>query len=294
MTTHFTRRLLFPAASLLLMIISMPASHAVTADEANGRQLMELVYERHQQFPYVYEEQSMVLEDSKGKRDTRRAKRYTRIDSDGSIKFLLLFEYPEDIRGVAVLAERAVDGAIDKYLYLPALGELMLESAGDTTASSFLGTDFTIESLTGEELSRYRYQRREDQELDGIQFHVVDVLPQDEKVTQALRRHYIRQDNLYITLTHHFDRQGRVAFVQSHHDLRAVDGDMWRADMILMEDRKEQHQSLIKISKRVFSSDYVPQEVFSADWLYEHYPYQAPVVDEDDEAVLQLREAMAK
>jgi hypothetical protein len=47
--------------------------------------------------------------------------------------------------------------------------------------------------------------------------------------------------------------------------------------MILMEDKKLQHQSLIKITKRVFSHDYVPAEVFTAQWLYEHYPYEEPV-----------------
>lgn len=287
-----TRQFLAPVGSLLLLVMGMPAVVFANDNGLSGQQLMEKVYERHQQFPYVYEEQSMVLEDRRGKRDTRRAKRYTRLGADGSIKFLLLFEYPEDIRGVAVLAERDAQGRIDKRIYLPALGETMLDSAGDATSTSFLGTDFTVESLTGEDLSAYRYQRREDQLLDGIAYHVVDVFPLEKK-KYALRRHYIRKDNLYITLTRHLDRQGRVSHVQSHHDLRAVDGDMWRADMILMVDKKEQHQSLIKISKRIFSSDYVPSEVFTETWLYENYPYEEPAVEEEYEAISLLREAMS-
>lgn len=289
-----TSQLFIPVGSWLLLVMGIPVAVFANGDRLSGQQLMETVYERHQQFPYVYEEQSMVLEDGKGKRDTRRAKRYTRLDADGSVRFLLLFEYPEDIRGVAVLAERDAEGRIDKRLYLPALGETMLDSAGDATSTNFLGTDFTVESLTGEDLSRYRYQRREDQVLDSIAYHVVDVFSLEKKTTHALRRHYIRKDNLYITLTRYFDRQGRVSRVQSHHDLRAVDGDMWRADMILMVDKKEQHQSLIKISKRIFSSDYVPSEVFTETWLYENYPHEEPVVEDDSEAISLLREAMAR
>lgn len=289
-----TKQLLVQVGSLLLLLPGMPVDVFANNDTLSGQQLMDKVYERHQQFPYVYEEQSMVLEDSKGKRDTRRAKRYTRLGADGSVKFLLLFEYPEDIRGVAVLAERDAQGRIDKRLYLPALGETMLDSAGDAASTNFLGTDFTVESLTGEDLSRYRYQRQEDQVLDGIAYHVVDVFPPEKRATNALRRHYIRKDNLYITLTRHFDRQGRVSRVQSHHDLRAVDGDMWRADMILMVDKKEQHQSLIKISKRIFSSDYVPPEVFTESWLYENYPYKEPADEDDYEAISLLREAMTQ
>ncbi len=281
------------AISILIWIVAQP-SLANVDNSMDGLTLMQKVYERHKQFPYVYEEHSMVMEDSKGKRDTRRARLYTRLFDDTGMKFLLLFDYPEDIRGVAVLAERDRNGNVNKFVYLPALGEMMLESAGNVTAINFLGTDFTIESLTGEDLGNYRYQRREDQEMYGISFYVVDVFSLTTEDEQAMRRHYIRQDNLYITLTHHFDRRGRVERVQSHHDLHAVDGDMWRADMILMMDKRENHQSLIKITKRVFSRDYVPMEVFSADWLYRNYPHELPVAAEDDELITLLREAMAE
>ena len=87
----------------------------------------------------------------------------------------------------------------------------------------------------------------------------------------------------YITLTHHFDRLGRISRIQSQHDLRPVAGDMWRADMILMIDKKEDHQSLIKVSRRVYSKDYVPEEVFTADWLYSQFPYNEPVIDASEE-----------
>ena len=43
---------------------------------------------------------------------------------------------------------------------------------------------------------------------------------------------------------------------------------MWRANMLLMQDYRENHQTLIKINKRVFSADYVPREVFTVEWLF--------------------------
>jgi hypothetical protein len=49
-----------------------------------------------------------------------------------------------------------------------------------------------------------------------------------------------------------------------------VDGDMWRANMILMENHKDQHNTLIKIDRRVFSSDYVPPEIFTRNWLLQN------------------------
>jgi hypothetical protein len=69
---------------------------------------------------------------------------------------------------------------------------------------------------------------------------------------------------------------------------------MWRADMILMEDSKEHHKSLIKINRRIFSRDYVSAEIFTADWLFKNYPHvSTPDIDEevysedeDSEAIL--------
>jgi hypothetical protein len=282
------------AALFILLTASLftEESVALINSETSGAEIMEEVQKRHQQFPYIYEEQSMVMEDRHGDRDTRKARRYSRVEEDGSVKFLLLFDYPQEVKGVALLANRDAEGHTSKYIYLPALGERLIESTGEGSNDNFLGTDFSVENLTGEVLSEHYYVRQEDQEIEGIKYFVLDVYKADDaqEKKQILRRHFIRQDNLYITLTHHFDKQGRISRIQSHHDLKAVDNDMWRANMILMEDKRQEHQSLIKISRRVFSHDYVPAEVFTAEWLYEHYPYVEPVTEPEIDSEFDLSE----
>jgi len=280
--------------STILFIVLMSCLYVqecvgIVSDDTTGIEIMDEVYKRHQQFPYIYEEQFMVMEDRNGDRDTRKARRYSRVEEDGTVKFLLLFDYPLDIKGVALLANRDPDGNTSKFIYLPAYGEQLIESSGAGSDDNFLGTDFSVENLTGEILSDHNYVRRDNREIDNINYFILDVYKASDQPTEdrILRRHFIRQDNLYITLTHHFDKHGLLSRIQSHHDLNAVNSDMWRANMILMEDKKEQHQSLIKISRRVFSRDYVPAEIFTAEWLYENYPYIEPVDDSDtDDSVM--------
>jgi len=281
--------------AITVMCVITQHSIAFISDETNGFEIMQEVQKRHQQFPYIYEEQSMVMEDRHGKRDTRKVRRYSRMEEDGSVKFLLLFDYPNEVKGVALLASRDADGNTSKYIYLPAFGEQLIESTGEGSNDNFLGTDFSVENLTGEILFDHAYVRRNDKEIEGKKYFVIDVFIASDQISQkhVLRRHFIQQDNVYITLTHHFDKQGRVSRIQSHHDLKAVDGDMWRANMILMEDKRERHQSLIKISRRIFSHDYVPAEVFTAEWLYENYPYIEPqdnVVEEDTTMLTDINE----
>jgi hypothetical protein len=277
-------------AYFVLLTTAFFAGHgmAMIDSETTGAEIMQQVQMRHQQFPYIYEEQSMMMQDRNGERDTRKARRYSKVEEDGTVRFLLLFDYPEEVKGVALLANRDPSGYTTKHIYLPALGERLIESIGEGSNDNFLGTDFSVENLTGEMMGEHFYQRRNNAVIEGAKHFVLDVymLEDEQSKQQVLRRHFIREDNLYITLTHHFDKQGRLSRVQSHHDLRAVDGEMWRANMILMEDKKQDHQSLIKITRRVFSHDYVPAEVFTAEWLYENYPYiepQAKPGSEDDE-----------
>jgi len=235
----------------------------------SGREIMDEVYQRHEQFPYVYEEQIMILVDKAGNRDTRKLRRYSRMASRGAGKYLLLFDDPPEVRGVGLLTSRLSAGNAETGIYLPAYGPMLISSIGRNESGNFLGTDFSVNDLLPEVLDDFRYERRDNQQLGKVNFYIIDVYPeQGEEI--RLRRHFIRQDNFYITRTDTFDRHGRLHKQQTHHDLKFLGGAMWRANMIRMVDHKAKHQSLIKIARRIFSRDYVPEKMFSLEWLVDN------------------------
>ena len=255
-----------------ISLLSVPVYGELSA-KSTGRQVMDAVYERHQQYPYVYEEQSMVLIDRQGQRETRTLRRYSRAEATGDVNFLLLFDSPEEVEGVAMLAKRGADGTVSQSVYLPAFGGSFVKSGGDCDVAcgdNFLGTDFSIESLTGEVLDDYEHARQTDLYVGDVEYYVVDVHLPGEGL--PLRRHYVLKDSLYVSRTDHLDDLGRVRKRQTHHDLSPVHGDMWRANMMLMENRQDDHRTVIKIDRRVFSADYVPAHVFTRDWLLNNQP----------------------
>ncbi|NKB36506.1 MAG: outer membrane lipoprotein-sorting protein [Gammaproteobacteria bacterium] len=268
---------------LLTLALLLAPVMAVASPALSGIEIMEEIYRRHQQYPYVYEQQSMVMRDRYGKRDTRKAHRYSRVEEDGSAKFMLIFDYPQEIEGVTVLAVRDPSGVMKKSVYLPAFAEQLIENSAEDNFGNFLGTDFTVENIVGEVLSDYRYERRQDRNMNNMPYFVIDVYQAaNDEADHPLRRHFVRQDNFFIGQTEHLDNLGRLHKRQTYHDLKAVDGQMWRSGMILMEDVKEQHQSLLKVTRRWFSHDYVPAEMFTADWLYKNHPYIEPRPVEDE------------
>lgn len=260
-------------------------SSEVWAEEAGGTEIMQAVQERHQLYPYVYEEQLMVLEDRAGQRDTRQLRRFTRVEEDGTVRFLLLFDAPDDVMGVALLAIREPSGETRQSFYLPALGPDFIESNERSSSGYFLGSDFTVEDLTGEVLEDYLYVRRRDERIHGEPYFRIDVYPAaaDPRSSSPLRAHYILQDILFIARTDHFDDRGRVQRRQTHHDLVPVGGGVWRPNLVRMLNLREEHESLLQIERRVFSSDLVPTERFTAEWILSNQPPLARTLAEVEE-----------
>lgn len=269
---HSKFKLISCGLTLCLLLFFSPYGEA---DEAwTGHRVMDEVLKRHVLFPYVFEEQTMILMDDAGNRDVRKLRRYSRIEADETVKFLLVFDDPADVRGVALLVNHPGAGSGENAVYLPAFGNELKFSTGKNRGSYFLGTDFAIEDLATETLSDFRYTRTENQKIDKVDYLVVEALPRNKEVEKntgySLRRHFIRQDNYFIVRTDYFDRRGRFFKRQTFHDLKNVTGDKWRANMVLMENIKKQHKTLIKINRRVFSHDYVPSEMFTFEWILEN------------------------
>jgi len=256
----------------VLVVAPLEAGQNDHAD-ASGRELMDAVQARHYQYPYIYEEQSMLLTDRHGRRETRRMRSFMRIEDDGAVKFMLLFDSPTEVQGVAVMAFRAADGETRKYFYLPAFGEELLEATGGSSGEHFLGTDFAIQDLTGVALDDFEYLRLRDRRINGVDHFLVEARRRGEDMPAF--RHYILSDNLFIVRTDHLDQFGRVSKRQTFHDLRPVGGGVWRASIVRMDDLRAHHQSLIRIEHRVFSRDYVPSGMFSVEWLVEN---QRPMI----------------
>ncbi len=251
-------------------------SGQISDQSMTGAQIMAEVFQRHKLFPYVYEEQTMVLTDKAGHRDVRKVRRFSRLEKDGTAsgtaKFLLVFDSPAEVQGTALRIIRHGTGRVENQIYLPALGEELSSGQAKDQGRDFLGTDFALEDLI-ETLENFRYVRRPDQLIAKAAYFVVDAFPVDKKqdgyTGYSMRRFFIRQDIYFIVRTDYYDRGFRFHKQLTLHDLQQVDKKMWRANMLFMDNHRQAHTTLIKIDRRVFSRDYVLPEMFTPAWLGE-------------------------
>jgi len=276
-------RLLIAALQLALGVAAPFAVQAAGPDRQagakaaqDGRALMEAAVRRHQNDPYVYEEQTLILIDAAGHRSVRKARFFLRAEAGGRSRMLLVFDDPEEVRGVALLAERSAGRMTKSGVFLPALSADMVLGSADARGSQFFGTDFAIEDLVAETTADWNYRIEGERVVGEVAHLIVRATPKDAAAAEATghgaRRHWLRKDRLFIVRTDYLDRRGRLVRRQSWRDLKRIDADAWRADMVLMEDFREHHKTLVKVERRVFSKDYVPASIFEPAWLQSRRP----------------------
>lgn len=235
-------------AAVVLVLLCAVAGSALAQ---NGRDLIEASLGRHALPSHVYEEQALVMTDRQGKHTVRTLRSYT-VRDDGGVRNLRVIETPMDTKGTSLFIERDPQGRALR---------------GAVPTSPAFGSNFIIADLEPEQTKDFRYERDGDEVLGRVAHHVLRAVPVDQDVARRTgyheRRIYLRKDNLFISRIDYLDRDGRQARRQTFRDPLPDDSGIWRARMILMENLRDGERSLIKVERRVHSSDYVPATVFA-------------------------------
>ena len=263
---------------LVMLLISILACATTGADTQalSGTEIMQQATSRQQIYPHVYEEQTLILMDKTGNKDVRSTRRYTRIDNDKSIRLLLVFDSPQEVRGVALLVinEVAKGKPLVSGIYLPAFGDRLFSSTKSGYSDKFLGSDFSVYDLQPENIEDFSYTRLEDIQVEEIPYYQVESKPANQQVLKKTgyfkRVHTVSKDRKLIISTDYYDSYNRLYKTLSRHDFVKYDQTTWWPNMLLMENHLDKHQTLVKVNNRVFSIDYVPLKMFSKNWLFAH------------------------
>lgn len=244
---------------LALLLLFLPGLCAA----ADARGLVEESLRRHAVAPYLYEELTLLSSDAAGRYTVRTARHYVRV-RNGSLDRLLVIDTPQEARGSAVRVRREAGGAVRRDVALPALAQQPSGAADVAPSGPLFGTDFALGDLEDEDPAQFRYEAEGEADIDRVAHFVVRAAPRGPAPAEAgERRLYLRKDNLFLSRIEYSDAQGRTARRQSFRDPRAHDSGGWRAAMVLMENLRDGHRTLIKVERRVHSPDYVPAEVFA-------------------------------
>ena len=120
---------------------------------------------------------AMRLVDKAG-RERQRSLTMLRLNAKTGLnqKYYMYFHGPADVRGTAFLVWKYADKDDDRWLYIPAI-KLTTRIAAKDNQSSFVGSDFTYEDVSGRDLGADSYKVLKQESLEGNDCYVVESVP---------------------------------------------------------------------------------------------------------------------
>lgn len=122
----------------------------------------------------------MTITDAQ-KRTRERAFTILRMDIEdgGRQKFYVYFKQPSDVKGMVFMVHKFIKKDDDRWLYLPAL-DLVKRIAASDKRTSFVGSDFFYEDVSGRALDEDKHQLIE----TTATHYVVENQPKDPKTVE--------------------------------------------------------------------------------------------------------------
>lgn len=173
------------AAAVFLSVAFASAGESDTA--AKGLAIAEEVKRRDTGYGDFSTVATMTLRNAQGQTSERRMRIQT-LESPGvGEKSLIVFLSPADTRDTALLSFSYIAESDDQWIYLPAMRRTRRIASGNKSGS-FVGSEFSYEDISPQQVEKYTYNYLRDEEADGQDCFVIERFPKDVRSSGYARQ----------------------------------------------------------------------------------------------------------
>jgi outer membrane lipoprotein-sorting protein len=147
-------------------------------------------------------------------------------ENSGEQKYFIYFHEPGDVRRLTFMIWKYPGKEDDRWIYVPAV-DLIRRIAADDKYSSFVGSDFSYEDVSGRDLSEDTHSLLREEPLDDREAFVVQSIPL-APAAFTRRVSWIDKDSFLPLKIEYFDAQNqlqRIFTANAIEDIAAGDGD---------------------------------------------------------------------
>jgi outer membrane lipoprotein-sorting protein len=210
-------------------------------------------------------EVGMTMVDKKGK---EREREFTmlRLDQEegGKQMYYTYFKKPSDVSRLTFMVHKTPDGNDKRWIYVPAV-DLVKPISADDKNSSFVGSDFTYEDVSGRHWSEDNHKLLEDSELDGKPVYVIESVPKEPYDGFARKVSYIDKANYLPLKEEYFDDKGNMIRIFRAEKIEDVDG-ILTVTVRSMEDLKKGSKTTVTFSDIKYNQGLTP-DIFTERYL---------------------------
>ncbi len=209
---------------------------------------------------------SMRLIESGGK---ERARELTmlRKNMENSLdqKYFIYFHEPADVQGMTFMVYKYPQKDDDRWLFMPAL-DLVKRIAANDKRSSFVGSDFTYEDISGRDLSEDEFSIEKEERLGEEDCYLLKSVPKDPKSADySYRLSWIDKSNFLPLKEEYYDIRKELYKIFSAEEVKDVGG-FPTVTKRKMENVKNKHQTLVTYNQVEFNLGIEP-DLFTERFL---------------------------
>ncbi|UCG61447.1 MAG: outer membrane lipoprotein-sorting protein [Candidatus Zixiibacteriota bacterium] len=209
---------------LVLVLMSVMTVSATAA----GQDADEIMKKSHLAYYYAGDdgqaEVTMTLIDKKGKERGREFS-MLRLDLEegGNQKYYTYFKKPSDVSRLTFMVHKSSGGNDQRWIYVPAV-DLVKPISADDKNSSFVGSDFSYEDVSGRHWSEDNHTFVKEGELDGKAVFVIESVPKEKYKGFSRKVSYIDKTTLLPVKEEYFDKKDELIRVFTAEKIEEIDG----------------------------------------------------------------------
>lgn len=193
--------------SILVLIFGLGIFSNVSAQELDGKQIVEKVYNR----PAPSDQTAtltMTLTNRSGSTRVRTIKQFTK-DLGKVEKSIMFFQAPADVKNTSFMSWTYDDEikSDDQWIYLPTLKKTKRISS-DSKSDYFMGSDFTYDDLGDRKLEDDTHTLIGEETMDGKECYIVESVSNDEEYMYSKTKTWIIKEHFIGFKKEFYDEDG--------------------------------------------------------------------------------------
>lgn len=257
---NFTKFTLMVLALIFALSINLAAQNDV-AEEIMKKAHLNNFYSGDDGLSEVI----MTIVNSSGK---ERVREFTmlRIDNEegGEQKYYTYFRKPHDVSRLTFMVHKSPFDTDQRWLYVPSV-DLIKRISADDKGSSFVGSDFSYEDVSGRHWSDDTHKILEEKEYNGMQVYVIESIPKNAGDDFAKKITYVDKENMLPIREEYYNKKGDLEKIYTAEKIEVVEN-IPTVTIRKMENVRKNQYSIVEFSKIDYNVG-VQDEIFTERYL---------------------------
>ena len=215
------KRFLIIAIAVIVSFALFGSAFAATADEIMKKSQAAFLYQGKD-----FKARVMMKLVSKGGQERIREMTMLRKnfgEIGGNQKYFMYFFQPADVKDMTFMVYKYPAKDDDRWLFIPAINMVRRIAAQDKR-SSFVGSDFTYEDVSGRDIEDDMHSLMKEEKLGGKDSYVIKSTPKAADVDYSYKLSWIDKANHLPLKEEYYDKRGELYKVFSADEIKDVKG----------------------------------------------------------------------